>query len=150
MAFIAVLVECHESGQRKRCGLKSDEEQQEVTGRYHEVHSEECDQHQFVEFAAANELHFRVGPFERLYQDDKNTYIEYILDGGYSGSGHIHTCEHGIACVPYMGAEPEGSEQGEEHTGDPAEAVLRAARKECVIEKHQKKHNQKAYFLFHC
>ncbi len=64
MALITVLVKCHESGKRKRSRFEADDEQQEVTSRNHEVHTEKGDEQQLVELAATHTHELGVGPLD--------------------------------------------------------------------------------------
>ena len=93
MALIAVLFKCNHSGQRQRSTFKTNDKQEEVTGRNHQIHSEESEQKQSEELSAANHLMLAVGPFGSLNQNDQNADIENILDCDHNRTGHIHSAE---------------------------------------------------------
>ena len=62
VALIAVFVEGDHGCEGQRGAFEADDEEQEVTGRYHEVHAEEGDEQKLVELAAAHEHLLTVGP----------------------------------------------------------------------------------------
>ena len=149
MAFIAVLVESHHGGKRKRCAFQTDDEQQEVTGRNHEIHAEKCHKQQFVELSAAHDHQLPVSPFTALDKHDENTHIEYILDhGAHIGCG-IHSGE-GINRADIAPKEACHGEQEEQPGGETGNAALCLLRHERVVKEHQQEHNQHADFLSHC
>ena len=82
-----------ECSHRQRSGLEPDKEEQEVTGRNHQVHTEEGYQQQFVELAPT---HFHIGilaPRYRLQQHDEGTYIEHGLYHRGHGRSLIHAAK---------------------------------------------------------
>ena len=65
--------------------LKTYDKYQEVVGRHHKIHAEECEQRQLVELPATHLDKVAVGPAYRLYHHDQRANIEDILDSHKDG-----------------------------------------------------------------
>ena len=116
MALIFVLLEGHKGCQRQRGGLESDDEHEEVAGRNHQIHSEERQQNQLVEFAAADAGEFAVGPCHRLDQNDECADIQNVLDCHDGVGGLIHSAEY-RSVGSRTGTESENRQRGKEDAG---------------------------------
>ncbi len=149
MAFIAVLVKGDKGAEGERGCFKTDDEHQEVTARNHEIHAEEGQEHKLVEFTATDGHKLRVGPLDRLYKDDEDTYIENILDGGHDGGGDVHTGERrGIGTVERTEA-PEG-EHAHQEDAEGGNRLGALPRTESIEEEYEQEYDEEPYLLLHC
>ena len=90
---MTILVESDKAGHRHRSHLKTDEEQQEVVGTYHHVHTEKRRDDEFVELSFLEISIWALQPLARLDEDNKRTKGENRLDDAHARIGHIHTTE---------------------------------------------------------
>ena len=133
VALIAVLVESDKGAEGKRGGFETDDEHQKVAARNHQIHAEEGQKNQFVEFSAAHGGELRVGPLDRLDQDDERTDVENVLYGHHHRRGDIHSCESRLRSLDHR-AETPSDEDDHENRGDHRDSLCRARAAECVIE----------------
>ena len=82
-----------ERGHRQRSGLESDEEEQEVSRRNHQVHTEEGHQQQLVKLTPTYFYIGSVAPRNRLQQHDEGTYVKHGLYHRRDGRRLIHAAK---------------------------------------------------------
>ena len=129
MALIVTLLEGHHRGQGQRGRLQADDEEKEMTGRDHEIHSEESDEHQLEKLSLAYHHILAVDPSGRLKDDDERAYVENRLDGVGHGVVDIHTAEYRLAARRHN-PDGNGAEEEQHSRHRRQEALLGVAGKE--------------------
>ena len=90
---MAVLVERHQAGHGHRSQLKTQEEQQEVVGTYHHVHTQEGGEGEHVELALLEEGIGAAHPLAALDEHDECAEGEDALDDTDRGCGIVHAAK---------------------------------------------------------
>ncbi len=93
--MVTIFVEGDKAGHRHRCHLKAEEEQQEVVGTHHHVHSQEGGDDQFVELSLLEIGVLTKQPLARLNHHDERAEGKDGLDDPHAVVGHIHATKGG-------------------------------------------------------
>lgn len=164
--FVAFLVKSHEGCHGDGGEFEADEEHEEVAAGYHEIHTEECEEHELIELSLLYPVLFAAEPLVAHEEDNDDTDVEDGLHDGGHRRGLIHAAEGfryagaAGACSKYRVNREEDEGQGALHAAyaegffattclGTIVALLRIPAKEEVCKEYETDDSEEAELLGH-